>query len=91
MYIKSLNVIFELLFISQCLWKSHFKFLFRDFGMFMCMLKKFRGNKMILLFGSLRTSLLCIMGEGEGFVALAVAVSDMWKVTSHMGHMTCDT
>ena len=36
-----------------------------------------------VVFGSLQTSLLCIMGEsaGEGSVAVAVGVSDRWHVT----------
>ena len=44
------------------------------------------------VFGSLQTSLLCIMGElaGEGSVALAVAVSDRLQVTSDTRHIKCD-
>ena len=44
-------------------------------------------------FGSLQTSILCIMRElaRGGSVAVAVGVSDRWHATRNTWHMTCDT
>ena len=44
-------------------------------------------------FGSLRTMLLCIVGElaGGGIITVAVGVSDRWQVTRHTWHLTSDT
>ena len=59
-----------------------------DFQPFNCLIALddyLRFNK-FLVFGSLQTSLLCIVGElaGGGSVTVAVGVSDRW-------HATCDT
>ena len=42
-----------------------------------------------LVFGSLRTSLLCILVELAGLRSVAVAISDRLYVNGDMRHVTC--
>ena len=76
--------------ITETLWTGDFwlktVWVICGASIILCVLKVFR------IFGSLQTSLLCIMGElvGGGSVTVAVGVSNRWQVALATRHVTLD-